>query len=300
MLGKEAGLFVPSGTMGNLVSILALTPHGTEIIAGEQAHSIVYEVGGFAAIGGHPLHTVPNARFGMMDPEAVRQAIRPGGNIHFPTTGLLLLENTHNLRGGTVLSVEQMRSLTTVAHDHGIPVHLDGSRIFNAAAALGVPAAHLVADVDSTTFCLSKALAAPVGSMVVGSREFIAAARQKRKLLGGGMRQAGVIAAAGIVGLTEMVDRIPEDHANARRLAEGLAEIPGLTVDLETVQSNLVFADLDGRIDGVDLGRRLESEGVRINVFNPSRIRFALHYEINGDDVNRVLTTVSKSISVPA
>jgi threonine aldolase len=296
-LGKEAGLFVPSGTMGNLVSILALTPYGTEIIAGDQAHSIVYEVGGFAAIGGHPLRTVPNDRFGMLDPDDVRAAIRPSGNIHFPTTGLLLLENTHNLRGGTVLTAEQTRSLCKVAHDAGTPVHLDGSRIFNAAAALGVPAADLVADVDSATFCLSKALAAPVGSMVVGPTDFIAAARQKRKLLGGGMRQAGVIAAAGIVALREMVDRIPEDHANARSLAEGLAEISGLAVDLETVQSNLVFADLADGLNGPDLARQLEAAGIRANVFGSTRLRFALHYEITSQDVTRVLETVSRTLA---
>jgi threonine aldolase len=297
MLGKEAGLFVPSGTMGNLVSVLALAPYGTEVIAGDQAHTIVYEMGGVAVIGGHPLRTVSNDRFGMLDPDAVRSAIRPSGNIHFPTTGLFLLENTHNLRGGTVLTLEQMQSLTAVARDAGIPVHLDGSRIFNAAGALGVSAAEIAAGVDSATFCLSKALAAPVGSMVVGDTDFIAEARRKRKLLGGGMRQAGVIAAAGLVGLREMVDRIPEDHANARKLAEGLADMPGMYVDLETVQTNLVFADLAPELDGPELGARLEADGVRINVFGPDRIRFALHYEITSSDVDRVLGTVQRSVA---
>ncbi|MEX2426143.1 MAG: GntG family PLP-dependent aldolase [Thermomicrobiaceae bacterium] len=295
LMGKEAGLFVPSGTMGNLVSIMALAPYGCEIIAGEQAHSMIYEVGGYAAIGGHPVRTVPNDRFGMMDPDAVRGAIRPD-NIHFPTTGLLLLENTHNLRGGTVLSVEQMRELSTVAHDAGFPVHLDGSRIFNAAASLGVPARDVVADVDTLTFCLSKALAAPVGSMVVGSREQIDRARQARKLLGGGMRQAGVIAAAGFVALETMIDRIPEDHANARKLAYGLADIPGFTVDLETVQSNLVFADLSEGKTGPEIGAALEQNGVRINVFGPERIRFALHYEISSADVDQVIDQVRQLV----
>jgi threonine aldolase len=289
LMGKEAGLFVPSGTMGNLVSIMALAPYGSEIIAGEQAHSVIYEVGGYAAIGGHPIRTVPNDRFGMMDPDAVRDTIRPAGNIHFPTTALLLLENTHNLRGGTVLDVEQMRTLAAVAHDAGVPVHLDGSRIFNASAALGVPAGDLVAVVDTATFCLSKALAAPVGSMVVGTREQIARARQARKLIGGGMRQAGVIAAAGLVALEQMIDRIPEDHANARRLAHGLADIPGFTVDLETVQSNLVFADISDGKTGPEVGDALEKAGIRINVFGPQRVRFALHYEIASDNVDQVI-----------
>jgi threonine aldolase len=295
LMGKEAGLFVPSGTMGNLVSIMALAPYGCEIIAGEQAHSMIYEVGGYAAIGGHPVRTVPNDRFGMMDPAAVRDVIRPG-NIHFPTTGLLLLENTHNLRGGTVLSVAQMRELSAVAHDASLPVHLDGSRIFNAAAALGVPARELVADVDTLTFCLSKALAAPVGSMVVGSREQIDRARQARKLLGGGMRQAGVIAAAGLVALDTMIDRIPDDHANAQKLAYGLADIPGFTVDLETVQSNLVFADLSDAKTGPEVGAALEQNGVRINVFGPERIRFALHYEISSADVDQVIDQVRRLV----
>ena len=296
LMGKEAGLFVPSGTMGNLVSIMALAPYGSEIIAGNQAHAVIYEVGGYAAIGGHPIRTVPNDRFGMMDPASVRDAIRPSGNIHFPRTGLLLLENTHNLRGGGVMTVEQTRSLANVAHDAGVPVHVDGSRLFNAAAALGIPAKDLVADLDMASFCLSKALAAPVGSMVVGTTEQIARARQARKLLGGGMRQAGVIAAAGIIALEQMVDRIPEDHENARKLAYGLADIPGFTVDLETVQSNLVFADISEGKTGPEIGATLEQNGIRINVFGPTRIRFALHYEITSADVDRVIDEVRQLV----
>lgn len=296
LMGKEAGLFVPSGTMGNLVSIMALAPYGSEIIAGEQAHAVIYEVGGYAAIGGHPIRTVPNDRFGMMDPAAIAETIRPSGNIHFPKTGLLMLENTHNLRGGTVMDVQQTRSLASVAREAGVPVHIDGSRIFNAAAALGVPTKDLVADLDTATFCLSKALAAPVGSMVVGTREQIDRARQARKLLGGGMRQAGVIAAAGLVALDEMIDRIPEDHENARKLAFGLADIPGFTVDLETVQSNLVFADLSEGKTGPAIGAALEANGIRINVFGPHRVRFALHYEITSADVDQVIDEVRKLV----
>ncbi|HET9014534.1 MAG TPA: GntG family PLP-dependent aldolase [Thermomicrobiaceae bacterium] len=296
LLGKEAGLFVPSGTMGNLVSVLALAEHGTEVIVGDRAHTFVYEVGGAAAVGGHPFRTLPNDRFGMLDPSAVAAAIRPA-NIHFPTTGLLLLENTHNLCGGTVLTPEQIAELAEVAHRHGVPVHLDGSRIFNAAAALGLPPSQLAAPVDTATFCLSKGLAAPVGSIVVGGRDAIARARQKRKLLGGGMRQAGVIAAAGIVGLEQMVDRLPEDHANARRLAEGLAELPHLTVDLETVQTNIVFFDVAPPLDGAALAAGLQAEGIRLTAFGPRTLRFVTHYAVTATDVERVLAVTRRLVA---
>ncbi|MGA7670220.1 MAG: GntG family PLP-dependent aldolase [Nitrolancea sp.] len=288
MLGKEAAIFVPSGTMGNLVSILSLAEHGTEVIAGDKAHSVVYERGGMAAVGGHPIRTVPNTRFGMLDPIQVAAAVRPE-NIHFPKTGLLLLENTHNLCGGTVLLPGQMRELADVAHGHGFPVHLDGSRIFNASAALGMPVSELVKDVDTVTFCLSKGLAAPVGSMIAGTTETIAIARQQRKLLGGGMRQAGVIAAAGVVALKEMVSRLPEDNARARRLAEGLAELPYISIDLETVQSNIVFFDVKPPLLGEQVADRLRDSGVRLTAFGGPTLRFVTHYAISDEDVERVL-----------
>ncbi|MFW6075589.1 MAG: GntG family PLP-dependent aldolase [Chloroflexota bacterium] len=288
MFGREAGLFVPSGTMGNLVSVLALTCHGDEIIVGDAAHTFVYEVGGAAVIGGHPFRTVANDRFGMMSPVEVRAAIRPE-NIHFPRTGLLLLENTHNLRGGAVLTQDQMASLVDIVHEHDIPVHLDGSRIFNAAAFLNQPVDDLTADVDTLTFCLSKALAAPVGSLVVGDRETMRAARQARKLLGGGMRQAGVIAAAGIVALEQMVERLPEDHEVASRLAESLAEMPGLRVDVEATQTNLVFVDTTGPVGAGEICARLESEGIRVNQFTESRFRLATHYCVDVADAERVI-----------
>jgi threonine aldolase len=288
VLGKEAAIFVPSGTMGNLVSVLSLAEHGSEVIAGDRAHTIVYERGGIAAIGGHPIRTIPNDRFGMLDPLQVAAAVRPA-NIHFPRTGLLLLENTHNLCGGTVLLPGQMRELAEIAHSHGFPVHLDGSRIFNAAAALNLPIAELVKDVDTVTFCLSKGLAAPVGSIVAGTSETIAIAREKRKLLGGGMRQAGVIAAAGVVALEQMVGRLPEDHARARRLAEGIAELPFISVDLETVQSNIVFFDVKPPMTGEQVAERLRESGVRLTAFGGPTLRFVTHYDISDDDVDRVL-----------
>ena len=296
LLGKEAGLFVPSGTMGNLVSILALAPYGSEVIAGDQSHAVIYEVGGYAVIGGHPMRTAPNDRFGMMDPEFVQSLIRPGGNIHFPKTGLLLLENSHNVRGGCVMNVEQTRALCDVAHNAGVPVHLDGSRLFNAAAAVGIPARELIADLDTVTFCLSKGLAAPVGSMVVGTQEQMDRARGARKLLGGGMRQAGVLAAAGLVAINQMIDRLSEDHENARKLAHGLADIPGFNVDMETVQTNLVFADLDGEKSADEIGTVLEEDGIRTSVFGADRIRFALHYQISSGDIDRVINSVRQLV----
>lgn len=288
MFDREAALFMPSGTMANLVSILAQTQYGDEIIVGDNAHNFIYEVGGAAVIGGHPYHLVPNDRFGMLDPEDVRNAIRTDG-LHFPHTGLLLIENSHNLRGGAVLSPEQVKSLVDAVQPRGVPVHLDGSRIFNAAAALGIPAIELTRGVDTLTFCLSKGLAAPVGSVIVGDAEFILKARRQRKILGGGMRQAGVIAAAGIVGLTEMIERLPEDHAVARRIAEGLADLPGLSVDLETVQTNLVFVDTDGPRDAAQLREALQERGIRVSQFTPTRFRFAVHYCIDLADADRII-----------
>jgi threonine aldolase len=296
MFGREAALFVPSGTMGNLVSILSQAAHGEEIIVGSAAHTFIYEVGGAAAIGGHPFHTVANDRLGMMNPDDVREAIRPA-NIHFPRTAMLLLENTHNLRGGTVLTRQQMAALIDVVKPHGVRVHLDGSRVFHVAATLGCPVSELTADVDSLTFCLSKGLAAPVGSMVVGSSEFIGIARQKRKLLGGGMRQAGVIGAAGVVALEQMVDRLPDDHATARKLAEGLADMPGLTVDLDTVQTNLVFVDTDSSRTAPELVSALAADGIRANIFTDTRFRFATHYCVDMDDVQRVLQSVHRALN---
>lgn len=288
MLGKEDAIFVPSGTMGNLVSVLSLAEHGSEVIAGDRAHTIVYERGGIAAIGGHPIRTLTNGRFGTLDPLEVAAAVRPP-NIHFPRTGLLLLENTHNLCGGAVLLPGQVRELAEIAHMNGFPVHLDGSRVFNAAAALGVPVSELVKDVDTVTFCLSKGLAAPVGSMIAGTSQTVAIAREKRKLLGGGMRQAGVIAAAGLVALEQMVERLPEDHARARRIAEGIAELPYISIDLDTVQTNIVFFDVRPPFQGEKVAERLRESGVRLTAFGGPTLRFVTHYDISDTDVERVL-----------
>ncbi len=284
-MGKEAALFVASGTMGNLVSILSHCQRGDEVIMGDRAHTFLYEVGAAAAFGGIQVHIVPNEPDGMLDPQVVEAAIR-GDNIHFPPTRLLCLENTHNRCGGCVLSPAQMDSICAVARDKGIFVHLDGARVFNAAISLGVAVRELTKNVDSVMFCLSKGLSAPVGSLVAGSEDFIRRARKHRKMVGGGMRQAGILAAAGIVALTEMVDRLAEDHANARLLAEGLKEIEGLDVDLECVQTNIViFSLVTERMTPAELAAGLAKEGVRLFPIGDRLLRAVTHYGIEEQDI---------------
>jgi threonine aldolase len=293
IMGKEAAVFVPTGTMGNLVSILSHCGRGQEVLLGDNSHVFYYERGNAAVVGGLPYHILPNDRFGMIDPALVAKAVR-GPDIHLPPTGLLCLENTHNRCGGTVLSVEQVNALCKVAHEHNVPVHLDGARIFNAAVYLSCRVSELVAQVDSVQFCLSKGLGAPVGSLVAGSREFIGKARAYRKMLGGGMRQAGVLAAAGLIALTETPKRLSEDHLNARYLAERLNLVPGVSVDLETVQTNIVMADLDpSGPPATKWATRLKEAGVLVNASGPYRIRFVTHFDVDRTDIEAALTTIA-------
>ena len=288
-LGKEAALFVSSGTMGNLVSQLSHCNRGDEIILGDQAHVFYYEQGGCAAVGGIMPHTVPNLSDGRLDLNAVKAAVRPE-NVHFPITRLILLENTHNRCSGAPLSVEYMQKVRNLADENGLKIHLDGARLFNAAAALGVEASTLAAEVDSVSICLSKGLAAPVGSVVCGSADFIARARRNRKVVGGGMRQAGVIAAAGIIALTEMSERLVEDHANARKLAEGLAKIKDLSIDPETIQTNIVFFETNPEnMEAAELEKRLNEQGVRVLALGPTKLRAVTHYHITSEDIDFVL-----------
>ena len=247
MMGKEAGLFVPSGTMGNLAAVMAHCGRGDEAIMGNFGHTFLFEGGGVSALGGVMAHTVPNQPDGTLLLEDIRSAIR-GDDPHCPVSRLVILENTHNRCGGVPLSVAYTQKVAELAHQRGLKLHIDGARIFNAAVALGVPVIQLVAPADSVTFCLSKALSAPVGSVLCGSAEFIHQAHRIRKQLGGGMRQAGVLAAAGIVALQTMVDRLAEDHARARRLADGLRTIPGLELDPATPASNMVFVNLRDQV----------------------------------------------------
>jgi threonine aldolase len=294
-IGKEAAVFVASGTMGNLVSLLAHCQRGDEAIVGAEAHVLQYEVAGAAGLGGIQLRTVANNDHGGIDPFEVASTIR-GQNIHFPRTAVVCIENTHNRCGGGVLSVEETAAIADTAHGHGTAVHLDGARIFNAAIALGVPAAELTADVDSVTFCLSKGLSAPVGSLVCGSAEFVARARKARKMLGGGMRQAGVIAAAGVVALESMVDRLADDHANARLLAEGIAALPGARIDPERVRTNIVIFDVD---DAPAFQRALRKAGVLTTGFGPTRVRMVTHYGIERPDIEEALARMRDAVAAP-
>lgn len=291
MVGKEAALFVVSGTMGNQVAVLTHTAPGDEIVLEAESHIYYYEVGAVAALSGVQARTVRGVR-GIMDPAAVEEAIREE-NIHYPRTSLIALENTHNRAGGTVLPLDNMAAIAEVAHRHGVSVHLDGARVFNAAIALGVDAREITKHVDTVQFCLSKGLAAPVGSILAGPREFIERARKKRKMVGGGMRQAGVIAAAGIVALTKMVDRLSEDHANARVLAEGLAGIDGISVDLGTVQTNIVVFDTrDLGVTAEEFVARLKDRGVLSSGFGKTRIRLVTHKDVSREDVLEALEVV--------
>ena len=286
-LGKEAGLFVTSGTQGNLVSVLAQTRPGQEVVLDADAHIFNSEVAGAAIIGGVQMRPVPTER-GFLAPAQVRAALRPA-NIHLPPTGLVCIENTHNRHGGTCCAPEEIAAIAAAAHAGGVPVHLDGARIFNAAVALGRPARDFTANVDSVTFCVSKGLSAPVGSLVCGSADFVARARRVRKMLGGGMRQAGIIAAAGIVALERMVDRLADDHVNARTLAEGLAGLPGLHIDLATVQTNIVILRID-RAGGADeLVAGCAARKIKLHAMSPTFIRCVTHKDVDADDIGRVL-----------
>jgi threonine aldolase len=288
MLGHEAGLFTASGSMSNLVAILAHTHPGDEIIVGSECHILWYEVGSASAVGGATLRTVENEDDGTIDPAVIEAAVRPE-SLHFPPTGLVCIENTHNRCGGTVLTPEYTKAACEVAHRHGLPVHLDGARIFNAAVALGVPAAALASPVDSVCYCLSKGLSAPVGSVLSGSREFIVRARKKRQMVGGGMRQAGIIAAAGIVALDTMIDRLVEDHATARQLAAGLATIPGFACSAEETATNIVMFGLPDDVPAVAFVDRLEEKGIRLNYADGPRVRAVTHRMVGPEDIDRAV-----------
>jgi threonine aldolase len=285
--GKEAGLFVASGTMGNQVAVLAHTQPGQEVIADADAHILSYEVAGIARLALCQTRPIQTAN-GLPTPEQVRAAIRPA-NIHIPVTGLIALENTHNRHGGTAFTPEEIAAVAAVAREHGIPVHLDGARIFNACVALGRDPREYGAAVDTVQFCLSKGLAAPVGSLVVGPRNFVERGRRMRKMLGGGMRQVGVLAAPGLLALDTMVDRLAEDHANARRLAAGLAALPRIRVDLARVQTNIVIFEVDRAGGATELVEGSRARKVRIHAIGPAAIRCVTHKDVDAEDIERAL-----------
>ena len=293
MLGKEASLLVTSGTQGNLAAMLTHCRRGDEVILGELSHSVIFEVGGASALGGLIMKTVRNDPHGGLNLGDVRAAIRPP-NDHFARTGLICVENTHNLCGGMVLNEEDLSAIRDLSDRRGLPVHMDGARVFNAAVALGVPVARLAAYADSVTFCLSKGLGCPIGSVLCGRKDFVAEARRYRKMLGGGMRQAGVIAAAGVYALEKMVDRLDEDHENAREAANGLAQVAGIAL-APPPQTNLVYFSVDGwKLP--EFVRRLEQAGV-VCFDEGGRIRWVTHYGIDRADVQEA---VSRTRSVMA
>ena len=292
MVGKEASLFVPSGTMGNLCALLSHAQPGQEVILEVDSHIFQNEVAGASVVGGlqlRPLET-PDGRF---TPEQVHRAIR-SADIHEPTTGLLCLENTHNRKGGICLSPRQTAALSDIAHVGGFPVHLDGARVFNAAVAQRIDVRDLTGPVDSVMFCLSKGLSAPVGSMLAGSRDFIERARRMRKMLGGGMRQAGVLASAGLCALNEMVDRLAEDHANARRLAQGLQGLPGIDIDLSRVETNMVFGDCRPPLTAAAFIDGCREVGVLLDQASPSRWRMVTHRGVSAAEVDYAIDAVRR------
>ncbi|HEX7974889.1 MAG TPA: low-specificity L-threonine aldolase [Anaerolineales bacterium] len=293
LTGKEAGLFLASGTMGNLTAMLAHCQRGDEVILGNKAHTFLYEAGGVSALGGIHSCQLPNRPDGTLDLEEIRLAIRPD-DAHDPITRLIALENTHNRCGGVALTLDYTQAVGELARQHGLSVHLDGARLFNAAAALGMSARELAGPVDSVTFCLSKGLCAPVGSVLCGSRDFIIRAHRVRKQLGGGMRQAGILAAAGIVALETMTGRLAEDHRRARCLAEGLAALPWLELDPGSPYTNMIFMNLAGPAlsagcTGAEVASRLAERGVRVGVTGPGRFRLVTHYWIDDLAVERTL-----------
>jgi len=296
-MGKEAAMLVASGTMGNLVCVLTHCKRGEEVILGDRSHMFLYEAGSMSAVGGIHPHTVINQPDGTMRLEDIEAAIR-GSNVHFPRSRLICLENTHNRCYGSALTPQYMESVAKLAADRGLSMHLDGARVFNAAIALRVDVTELTCHADSVSFCLSKGLSSPVGSLICGSSQFIAEARRNRKVLGGGMRQSGIIAAAGITALEQMVDRLTEDHENAKRLAEGIARIPGLSIDLGKIHTNIVYFDMaDEQFDAETLVKQLADRGIKILQVAPRRIRAVTHYGISSEDIDLALAAMIEVIA---
>ena len=306
IMGKEAGLLVPSGTMGNLVSILVHCQRGTEIILGDKSHTFMYEAGGISAFGGVHSRQLKNQIDGTMNIDDIHTAIRVD-NVHFPKTSAITIENTHNLCNGMPLFPEYMQEVTQLAHNNNIKVHIDGARIFNAAVAQDVDVTELVTDADSVTFCLSKGLSAPVGSVVCGSEKFIYHARRIRKALGGGMRQGGIIAAAGIFSLNNMLDQIGEDHENAKRLAKGINQIKGLSIERENIKTNILYFDIEkgstrSKKFVIQTQNRnhypfdINLDNIRFFETSPNHFRLVTHYGITRKDADKALAVLEDMV----
>lgn len=297
--GKEAGLFVTSGTMGNLVSLLAHANRGDQVVLGNDAHIFKYEAGGMAALGGIMPKPLPTDAQGRMDPTAVAAAVSPD-DPHFPTTRLIALENSYGSKHGYPLPPAYFAQMRAVADTHDLRIHLDGARLFNAAVAQNVAVTEITRHVDSASLCLSKGLCAPVGSVVVGTAEFIDRARRMRKVVGGGMRQAGVLAAAGLIALREMTGRLAEDHAHARRLAAGLATMPEIDLSPECVQTNIVFFNLADSVPvtaDVVAERMRKRHNVWVGANGPRSFRAVLHYWLGEQEVDQFLAAVQSALS---
>jgi threonine aldolase len=296
IFAKEAGVLVASGTQGNLLALLSLTQPGDELIAEVSSHIANSEVGGAARLGGLTLRPVVG-RLGKISPEQVVSTVRPE-NVHFAHTRLLAIENTHNSAGGTVTTPDEIDALAETAHARGLSVHVDGARIFNAAIALGVAPAALARSAETLTFCLSKGLSAPVGSVLVGSEKTIATARRYRKMIGGGMRQAGVLAAAGLIALRDGVDRLEDDHRRARRLGQGLAQIPGIALDLATLQTNIVRFDVAGAgYTTASFGQAMRQRGISVSGgAAPGGVRMVVHRHIDDQSIDDALAAVNAEL----
>ena len=289
-LGKQSGLFVPSGTMGNLIAVLAHCERGDEVIMGTVGHTFLFEAGGISALGGVFPHTIPNQTDGTLKLDDIQSAIRPE-DVHQPVSKLVILENTQNRCGGVILTPEYTRQVGELAHRRGLALHIDGARIFNAAVGLGVPVTELTDPAESVTFCLSKGLCAPVGSVLVGSNEFIQKAHRLRKQLGGGMRQAGILAAAGIYALEHMVERLADDHRRAKMLAKGLTDLPGIQVEIMNPPSNMVFLKVseDLQFFTPALAEKIQAFGVKVGISGPKRFRLVTHYWIDDASVAQTI-----------
>ena len=297
IMGKESALLVPSGTMGNLVSILSHCERGTEIILGHKSHTFIYEGGGISSVGGIHSRQLLNDDFGIINLDDIKQAIRDD-NVHYPKTSAISLENTHNMCFGSPIEPNYIKSVSVIAKENNLKLHIDGARIFNAAVSLNIDVKDLVKNVDSVTFCLSKGLAAPIGSVVCGSKKFIDKARRHRKVLGGGMRQAGIIAAAGLISLDDCIMQIKKDHNNAKVLAEGLNKIKGLSVQLNLIQTNIIFFKLESdEITAQALVESMNSKGIKFFETSPNRFRLVTHYGITKKDIYKTLIEFDKCLN---
>jgi len=291
--GKEAAMFIASGTMGNLCALISHARPGEEVILEADAHIYYYEVGGFARIAGLSPRLVPGVN-GIMSIDGIKKALR-SKDIHYPPTGLLCIENSHNRGGGSVYTVQQVNEICQLAHQLKLKVHVDGARIFNASVALNTDVKELVKEADSIMFCLSKGLSAPIGSVLVGDASFISKARKARKMLGGGMRQAGVIAAAGIVALEKMIDRLKEDHQNAKYIGEEINKAEGLNVNLDSVQTNMVYCNIEKlKISPAGFVEELNREGVQVLPVEPNKIRIVTNRHISKEDAIETVRVIKK------